>query len=105
VRGPGEPRSPREPIDLPEDPMRTLTPQTTTRTPDTIDRQPASLCPHTPACPTADSPDREAAHIVASHPEQGWNLLCNAVLRFEDTGELLPDGRIIAPHRPLVATA
>ena len=33
------------------------------------------------------------------HPEQGWSLLCNGVLVFEDTGELLPDGRVIAPHR------
>jgi hypothetical protein len=38
---------------------------------------------------------------VAHHPEQGWSLLCNGVLLFEDTGELLPDGQIIAPHRPL----
>jgi len=38
---------------------------------------------------------------VAHHPEQGWSLLCNGVLLFEDTGELLPDGRIIDPHRPL----
>ena len=38
---------------------------------------------------------------LAHHPEQGWSLLCNGVLLFEDTGELLPDGRIIAPHRPL----
>ena len=38
---------------------------------------------------------------MAHHPEQGWSLLCNGVLLFEDTGELLPDGRIIAPHRPL----
>ncbi|MFF3127845.1 DUF5999 family protein [Streptomyces sp. NPDC057908] len=63
------------------------------------------MCTHMPKCPAADSPDREAAHIVASHPEQGWSLLCNAVLVFEDTGELLPDGQIIAPHRPLAATA
>jgi hypothetical protein len=40
---------------------------------------------------------------VAAHPEQGWSLLCNAVLLFDDTGELLPDGQIIAPHRPLAA--
>jgi hypothetical protein len=40
---------------------------------------------------------------VAHHPEQGWSLLCNGVLLFEDTGELLPDGKIIAPHRPLGA--
>ena len=37
---------------------------------------------------------------VATHPEQGWSLLCNGVVLFEDTGELLPDGRIIAPRRP-----
>ena len=34
------------------------------------------------------------------HPEQGWSLLCNGVLLFDDTGELLPDGRVINPHRP-----
>ncbi len=38
---------------------------------------------------------------MVHHPEQGWSLLCNGVLLFEDTGELLPDGRIIAPHKPL----
>ncbi|HTZ93056.1 MAG TPA: DUF5999 family protein [Streptosporangiaceae bacterium] len=56
-------------------------------------------CPHQPACPPADAPDCEAAHVVASHPEQGWSLLCNGVVLFEDTGDLLPDGRIITPHR------
>ncbi|WUY01826.1 DUF5999 family protein (plasmid) [Streptomyces sp. NBC_01422] len=65
----------------------------------------AALCTHTPTCPTADSPDREAAHVVAAYPEQGWSLLCNSLLLFEDTGELLPDGRVIAPHRPLAVTA
>jgi hypothetical protein len=44
--------------------------------------------------------DREAARTVTSHPEQGWSLLCNGIVLFEDTGELLPDGGIIAPHRP-----
>ena len=57
-------------------------------------------CPHRPTCPSADAPDRDAARSVASHPEQGWSLLCNGVVCFEDTGELLPDGRAIAPHRP-----
>jgi hypothetical protein len=56
-------------------------------------------CEHRPACPTADASDREAAHLVASHPEQGWVLLCNGVVMFDDTGELLPDGRAVAPHR------
>ncbi|MFE1198481.1 DUF5999 family protein [Streptomyces olivaceoviridis] len=58
------------------------------------------MCTHTPTCPTADSADREAAIVVAHHPEQGWSLLCNGVLVFDDTGELLPDGSVVAPHRP-----
>jgi hypothetical protein len=36
--------------------------------------------------------------MVASHPEQGWSLLCNGVVLFDDRGELLPDGRAIAPR-------
>jgi hypothetical protein len=57
------------------------------------------MCPHQPSCPTADATDREAARTLACHPEQGWSLLCNGVIFFEDTGELLPDGRTIEPHR------
>lgn len=57
-------------------------------------------CPHRPTCPTADSADHEAARAVSRHPEQGWNLLCNGVVLFDDTGELLPDGQAIDPHRP-----
>ncbi|ACU73570.1 hypothetical protein Caci_4709 [Catenulispora acidiphila DSM 44928] len=56
-------------------------------------------CEHRPPCPTAEASDREAAHLVASHPEQGWGLLCNGVVLFDDTGELLPDGSSVAPHR------
>ncbi|MFD5516349.1 DUF5999 family protein [Streptomyces sp. NPDC127066] len=59
------------------------------------------MCLHDSPCPSADSPDREAAAVVVSHPAQGWSLLCNAVLLFEDTGELLPDGRVVDPHRPV----
>jgi Family of unknown function (DUF5999) len=58
------------------------------------------MCQHQPPCPPADAPDRQAAHIVASHHEQGWSLLCNGVVVFEDTGVLLPDGGSISPHRP-----
>ena len=58
------------------------------------------MCPHTPRCPEASGPDREAARTVVSHPEQGWSLLCNGIVIFEDTGELLPGGASIAPHRP-----
>ncbi|WP_079153890.1 DUF5999 family protein [Streptomyces subrutilus] len=58
------------------------------------------MCQHKPLCPPAEAADREAARPVAYHPEQGWSLLCNGVLLFEDTGELLPDGRVIEPCRP-----
>lgn len=73
----------------------------TATTPTSASRMPDAECAHTPKCPTADSPDREAAQVVSAHPEQGWSLLCNGLVLFEDTGELLPDGQIIAPHRPL----
>lgn len=55
------------------------------------------MCPHQPPCPSHDAPDRDAARTLASHPEQGWSLLCNGVVLFEDTGELLPDGE--SSHR------
>jgi hypothetical protein len=58
------------------------------------------MCPHTPQCPEPSGPDREAARTIISHPEQGWSLLCNGIVIFEDTGELLPGGDAIAPHRP-----
>jgi hypothetical protein len=58
------------------------------------------MCQHTPMCPEASAPDREAARTLASHPDQGWSLLCNGIVIFEDTGELLPGGMCIDPHRP-----
>jgi Family of unknown function (DUF5999) len=48
------------------------------------------MCPHLPACPPADRPDRDAARTVTSHPEQGWSLLCNGVIVFDDLGEIRP---------------
>ncbi|MEU3215938.1 DUF5999 family protein [Streptomyces sp. NPDC006971] len=59
------------------------------------------MCQHQPPCPPPDATDREAARAAARQPAQGWTLLCNGVLLFADTGELLPDGRIVAPNRPL----
>ncbi len=53
------------------------------------------MCPHDPNCPPAEASDHDAARVVASHPEQGWSLLCNGVVVFEDYGELLPDGRCV----------
>lgn len=59
------------------------------------------MCRHEPPCPPAGASDREAAAVVARGDVQGWVLLCNGTLLFDDTGELLPDGQIIAPHRPV----
>jgi hypothetical protein len=40
----------------------------------------------------------DAARTVALHTEQGRILLRNGVIVFDDMGEILPDGRVIAPH-------
>jgi hypothetical protein len=50
------------------------------------------MCTHEPRCPDASARDRLAAHNVAAHPEQGWTLLCNGVIVFDDLGFLLPAG-------------
>jgi hypothetical protein len=55
-----------------------------------------SECRHEPHCPAADAPDRDAARVIRSHPEQGWSLLCNGVVLFEDLGEIFPDGHVLA---------
>jgi hypothetical protein len=62
------------------------------------------MCPHWPPCPLADRPDRDAARTVAFHPEQGWSLLCNGVIVFDDTGEILPGGRVILLRTPRPAS-
>jgi hypothetical protein len=46
-------------------------------------------CHHEPRCPSADAPDRLAARIIADHPEQGWALLCNGIITFDDAGVIL----------------
>jgi Family of unknown function (DUF5999) len=56
------------------------------------------MCAHTKPCPPADSAARDLAAVVSSHPEQGWSLLCNGVVLFDDGGELLPDGRATTSH-------
>ncbi|WP_370384283.1 DUF5999 family protein [Catenulispora sp. GAS73] len=63
------------------------------------DVAPPASCPHQPTCPPAEAADHAAATCVASHPGQGWWLLCNGVVCFDDTGELLPDGTAIPPCR------
>jgi anti-sigma regulatory factor (Ser/Thr protein kinase) len=60
----------------------------------------ALACRHQPSCPSAESSNREAARPLSHHPEQGWSLLCNGVVLFEDTGGLPPDEQSIAPRQP-----
>ena len=55
--------------------------------------------------PVTSARDRDAAHTVALHPEQGWSLLCNGVIVFDDMGEILPGGRVIPPHVRLPVAA
>lgn len=59
----------------------------------------ARTCPHLPPCPPPQARNCVAARVIAGHPEQGWSLLCNGVVAFEDTGALLPDGSVIEPGR------
>ena len=57
------------------------------------------MCQHQPQCPDALAPGRMAARVAVSHPEQGWSLLCNGIVLFEDFGELLPDGQSCGARR------
>ena len=59
----------------------------------------SARCHHVPACPPVDASDRDAAHVLVSHPEQGWSLLCNGIVLFEDFGELLPNGTSCGARR------
>jgi len=61
------------------------------------------MCQHQPRGPQWLAPDHLAARIVAGHPEQGWSMLCNGVIVFDDGGGLLPGGRAVAPDRPAPA--
>jgi len=57
------------------------------------------MCRHVPTCPSATAVDHDAAVLLSSHPEQGWGLLCNGVVVFDDRGELLPDRTAVEPLR------
>ena len=57
------------------------------------------MCQHEPRCPEWRALDHLAAWIVADQPGQGWSLLCNGVIVFDDGGELFPDGRAVTPAR------
>ena len=57
------------------------------------------MCTHTPTCPSDDASDCAAARVLFAHPEQGWSLLCNGVISFEDGGALLPHGMAVPAQR------
>ena len=63
-----------------------------------------AMCHHPTPCPDATSEARDLAAVVSSHPEQGWSLLCNGVVVFDDAGQILPDGRTVAPAAPAPMT-
>ncbi|MEU7326646.1 DUF5999 family protein [Streptomyces griseoviridis] len=54
------------------------------------------MCSHRSSCPFAD---QGLPHVVAAHPEQGWSLLCDGAIVFDDTGALTAEGRAVAPRR------
>jgi Family of unknown function (DUF5999) len=57
------------------------------------------MCHHQPRCPEWSAPDHLAARIVADQPLQGWSLLCNGVIVFDDGGALLPNVCAVIPNR------
>jgi hypothetical protein len=57
-------------------------------------------CQHVPPCPPASAPDRDAAVPIARDLVLGMTILCNHVVLFADTGEILPDRSTLEPHRP-----
>ncbi|SDE06746.1 DUF5999 family protein [Streptomyces prasinopilosus] len=54
------------------------------------------MCAHRMSCPSSHG---QGPHVVAARPEQGWSLLCDGAIVFDDTGRLMPDGRAVAPRR------
>lgn len=54
-------------------------------------------CTHAPHCPRPGTPVACRARVVARHDEQGWCLLCNGVVLFDDGGAILPNGRVLSP--------
>ncbi|MFG2121471.1 DUF5999 family protein [Streptomyces sp. NPDC048710] len=54
------------------------------------------MCSYEISCAASDT---GTPHTVSAHPEQGWALLCDGSIRFDDSGELLADGSVVQPHR------
>ena len=61
------------------------------------------MCTHQPRCPEAAATDHGAARVVVAHPEQGWSLLCNGVIAFDDLGDIAPTAPVRRPVAAVVA--
>lgn len=60
--------------------------------------EPRGVCVHQPPCPAFNASDHDAARVIAAHPEQGWSLLCNGTVVFDDLGEIHGDGTTEPAH-------
>jgi len=56
------------------------------------------MCTHVPSCPPADASDAHHACVICRRDEQGWCLLCNGVIAFDDGGAILPNGAALPPR-------
>jgi hypothetical protein len=45
-----------------------------------------------------------AARAKARYPEQGWSLLCNGIVLFDDAGALLPGGQDVVAPAPVASS-
>ncbi|MFD7552214.1 DUF5999 family protein [Streptomyces sp. NPDC059816] len=50
-------------------------------------------CGHEPRCPSAAATDGATARTVTAQESQGWAVLCNGLIVFDDGGCVLPGGR------------
>jgi len=60
---------------------------TTEASPTVPAAKPVSLlkpCVHRPKCPPRGASDEQSARLVVFHHIQGWGLLCNGVVVFQD---------------------
>ena len=57
------------------------------------------MCSHQTSLSSSAAPFPDRRHPVAAHPEQGWTLLCDGSIVFDDSGELHPDGSVVPPCR------
>jgi hypothetical protein len=48
------------------------------------------MCQHLPSCPPCQAANHRVARVVVEHWDQGWGLLCNGVVIFDDGGEFVP---------------